>query len=75
MTSPYVKVYALECLILTKKNLRHKSQSLTFFSLFCHASQSSYMRSDCGLQDQNLSLFYLQKIQEKKGLGRKGALG
>lgn len=28
-----------------------------------------------GLQDQNLSLFYLQKIQEKKGLGRKETIG
>ena len=72
MTSSYVKVYALECLILTKMNLAaHKSQSPIFFSLFCHASQSPYVRSDYGLQDQNLSLFYLQKIQEKKGLGRK----
>lgn len=49
MTSSYVKVYTLECLILTKMNLTHKSQSVIFFSLLCHASQSSYMRSDYGL--------------------------
>lgn len=75
MTSSYVKVYALECLILTKMNLTHKSQSLLFISPFCHASQSSYMRSDYGLQDQNLSLFYLQKIQEEKGAGRRETIG
>lgn len=64
VTSSYVKVYVLGCLILTKMNLTYKSQSLIFSLFFC---ASVFLHEVRLLATESELLFYLQKIQEKVG--------